>query len=402
MPCIQHRQQPPGNVKLNGAGNDYDWLKTRNNLWRNNACAIKVGINQFELMEAKQRVQVDGAQNIIVQVEGDGNHLNVGLPHLTLIPPRKRAPRVRTEIDLLNPYARAFDLVGREKDMASLWEWLHSQRSITVRTLIGRAGAGKTRLAIELIERLHTTEAGQWWAGFVSGTEMRRFGSQQNLAGWGWSKPTIIVVDYAASLTEPLGEWLRELAQNDRGAEGRPLRLLLLEREASVDAGWLQFLCREVVELLAARLNEIAMENPTEAVMAEQSRFLNNLANRLSDLGRREEALAQAEESVRIRKQLAQACPDAFLPDLAGSCRTRGKILQRMNNYVAAAASFAQGIQALTPLFQKMPPVFSSLVNQVCGNYIGACERAKTEPDTALLAPVLEVFKQLENNKPKE
>ena len=155
-------------------------------------------------MKAEQQVKVDGNQNIIVQVEGDGNHLNIGRPHLTLIPPRKRAPKVRTEIDLLNPYARAFDLVGREKDMASLWEWLHSQRPITVRTVTGRAGAGKTRLAIELIERLHTTEAGQWWAGFVSGTEMRRFGSQQNLAGWGWAKPTLIVVDYAASLTEPL------------------------------------------------------------------------------------------------------------------------------------------------------------------------------------------------------
>jgi hypothetical protein len=43
---------------------------------------------------------------------------------------------------------------------------------------------------------------------------------------------------------------------------------------------------------------------------------LNNLGNRLSELGRREEALAAAQEAVAIRRQLAQQHPEAFLPDL--------------------------------------------------------------------------------------
>ncbi len=44
---------------------------------------------------------------------------------------------------------------------------------------------------------------------------------------------------------------------------------------------------------------------------------LNNLANTLSDLGRREEALAAAEEAVGLYRELAAARPDAFRPDLA-------------------------------------------------------------------------------------
>ena len=46
---------------------------------------------------------------------------------------------------------------------------------------------------------------------------------------------------------------------------------------------------------------------------------LNNLGLDLSDLGRREEALAASQEAVEIRRRLAAARPDAFLPDLARS-----------------------------------------------------------------------------------
>ena len=196
-------------------------------------------------MEGKQQANVDGSRNIIVQAAGDGIHVTIGLPQLTLIPPRRRlaTPKPRNVVEALNPYHRAIALVGREADMQGLWDWLHSTRPVGVRTLTGRAGAGKTRAAIELVERLNTERAGIWWAGFVSGSELRRFAEKENLAGWSWARPTLIVVDYAASLIEPLRQWLRELAQNPGRGEGRPLRLLLLEREAAAGEGWLQSLC---------------------------------------------------------------------------------------------------------------------------------------------------------------
>ncbi len=196
--------------------------------------------------DVKQSARIAGDGNIIVQVSGDGVQVAMGRPHLALIPPRNRIPRKeRLEaVDLLNPYVRPFALVGRDADMESLWDWLHSARPIAVRTVTGRAGAGKTRAAIELIERLNTEKAGQWWAGFVHGRELRRFADQQNLADWGWAQPTLIVVDYAGSLIEPLRDWLGDLAQNATRADVKALRLLLLEREASSEEGWLQSLCQ--------------------------------------------------------------------------------------------------------------------------------------------------------------
>jgi tetratricopeptide (TPR) repeat protein len=114
---------------------------------------------------------------------------------------------------------------------------------VSIRTLTGGAGAGKTRAAIELIERLNTEHPGQWWAGFVTGGELDRFAAQQNLGDWGWPRHTLVVVDYAGSLNFLLRKWLCELASNAAGANGKRLRLLLLEREAAVDKGWLQSLC---------------------------------------------------------------------------------------------------------------------------------------------------------------
>lgn len=191
-----------------------------------------------------QSAHADGSGNIIVQAAGNGISISLGQPHLTLVPPRDRRPRKDrlTELDLLNPYLRSIPLVGREADMAALWSWLHSDRAIAVRTLTGRAGAGKTRAAIELIEQLNRECAGRWWAGFVSGRELNRFAAQQSLTAWGWAKPTLVVVDYAAALTGPLRDWLVELAQRPDQPGAAPLRVLLLEREASTEAGWLRFL----------------------------------------------------------------------------------------------------------------------------------------------------------------
>jgi hypothetical protein len=144
-------------------------------------------------MSSEQQASVDGIGNIIIQSSGDYAHITVGVPYLTLIRAQTRIDqaqaRVKSEIDLLNPYNRAVELVGREKDVESLWQWLHSDRPIAVRTLTGRAGAGKTRLAVELMTRLSNEASGQWRSGFVTNRELRRFSDQQNLSTWGWQSP---------------------------------------------------------------------------------------------------------------------------------------------------------------------------------------------------------------------
>ncbi len=76
---------------------------------------------------------------------------------------------------------------------------------------------------------------------------------------------------------------------------------------------------------------------------------LNNLGNRLSDLGRREEALAAAQEGMRL----------------------------------------------LRPLFLQHPRAFASRMVMLCRTYLRLCEAAKREPDAALLAPIAEALQRL-------
>jgi hypothetical protein len=57
----------------------------------------------------------------------------------------------------------------------ALKEWLASDRLISVRCITGRAGAGKTRLAIELCER---AERAGWTAGFAQYEQFPKFVKQ--------------------------------------------------------------------------------------------------------------------------------------------------------------------------------------------------------------------------------
>jgi tetratricopeptide (TPR) repeat protein len=68
----------------------------------------------------------------------------------------------------------------------------------------------------------------------------------------------------------------------------------------------------EVIEEAVRRYRTLAQGNP-DAFLPDLADALNNLSARLGDLGRREEALAAAEQAVAIRR-LAEANPHGFLP----------------------------------------------------------------------------------------
>ena len=183
-----------------------------------------------------QRAEIEGQNNIVVQIEGDNNAINLkGLAHLTLTRYLTRR-RIDSDVDLLSPYSRAIPLIGRDRELADLRDWLTSGKPVSIRVLTGRAGSGKTRLALELCEQML---AEGWDAGFLESGELERFRAQQNLATWGWQRPTLIVSDYAAVHAQRLHGWFQELADNE-GDASKPLRLLLLERNAETGSGWWQ------------------------------------------------------------------------------------------------------------------------------------------------------------------
>ncbi|MFE2174392.1 tetratricopeptide repeat protein, partial [Kitasatospora sp. NPDC059462] len=85
-------------------------------------------------------------------------------------------------------------------------------------------------------------------------------------------------------------------------------------------------------------LRLLAEANP-DAHLPDLAGALNNLAVQLADVGRRQEALAPAQEAVQLRRTLAQANPDAHLPKLA----------MALNNLAIRLADVGRRQEALTP-----------------------------------------------------
>ena len=108
----------------------------------------------------------------------------------------------------------------------------------------------------------------------------------------------------------------------------------------------------------------------------------------LSNLGRREDALAASQEAVDIRRRLAELRPDAFLPDLARSLGTLGQTLATAERHAEAAAAAREGLAAIEPLAARHLDAFGGLARALGRDHLEACERAGIEPDTELLGRV--------------
>jgi hypothetical protein len=66
---------------------------------------------------------------------------------------------------------------------------------------------------------------------------------------------------------------------------------------------------------------------------------LNNQSNGLSDLGRREGALAAIEEAVTIRRKLVRTRPTVFASRYASSLKTQAVILSALGRSAEAQAA---------------------------------------------------------------
>ena len=190
-------------------------------------------------MSTQQQAQA-GDNARIIQIIGDHNVVGDS-PHLfiTPLPPTRPAPTepAKDEASLLRPVIEATDFVGRESLLADFVAWANAheeQRPVSVRVIHGGAGVGKTRFGRELCRALGP----DWQAGFVTNAEARRTLGRGDLGAWQWPRPTLIVFDYALTLVDALRVWLEELCAATPRAH--PLRILLLERQADAQSGWLE------------------------------------------------------------------------------------------------------------------------------------------------------------------
>jgi hypothetical protein len=188
------------------------------------------------------------SQSVIVT--GDGNTVSLRFGETGIVLPLKRkqfrpperhrkpAPEERPrELDLLIPEAGKLSFVGREDLLTELHAWLDAETDISVHALTGRAGTGKTHLALKLCEEIDSDFAakGPWIAGFLSASDLSFVVETLATHNFAWERHALLVIDYAAQCYAVLVRWLDRLAYQELDTK---LRFLLLEREAPENFGW--------------------------------------------------------------------------------------------------------------------------------------------------------------------
>ncbi|MGO9899059.1 MAG: tetratricopeptide repeat protein [Solirubrobacteraceae bacterium] len=99
-------------------------------------------------------------------------------------------------------------------------------------------------------------------------------------------------------------------------------------------------------------------EAAPDAFLPDLATSLNNQSARLSGLGRLEEALPAVEEAVKILQGLAAADPDAFLPRLAMSLNNQSARLSGLGRPEEALAAIEQAVEIWRGLAAAHPDAF--------------------------------------------
>jgi tetratricopeptide (TPR) repeat protein len=200
-----------------------------------------------------------------------------------------------------------FDLLGQlypQDDGATgvrpdlLGEHLVEQELTRASGLLGAALAGPPEAPLTVLTRLARRRGeAQRWLEQAFASDLERL-----------AEPAIAV---AIETGDPIGQVLAAALEQQSLQDPSRLEPLIPYPTTA-----LREVAVVVMEQMRQRLQR-GLQSWPEEVQVEAARVTNNLGNRLGHLGRREEALAAAEEAVRLRRVLAAARPDAFIPALA-------------------------------------------------------------------------------------
>jgi tetratricopeptide repeat protein len=142
---------------------------------------------------------------------------------------------------LLRPYNAFIPLTGRDDETEQLKSWRDAENPFIWKIMIGEGGIGKTRLAQEFSKGCGETH---WVSGFLDHDSLENLVHHDNFLNWMPLTNTMIIVDYAATKLESLKKLVHQCAQVTGSEDGQEepikLRLLLLERHADANQGWLK------------------------------------------------------------------------------------------------------------------------------------------------------------------
>ncbi len=266
----------------------------------------------------------------------------------------RRWPRLKAKGD--DALFGMFDLLGElypQDDGATgvrpdlLGEHLVDQELSRMPALLGAALAGPPEAPLTVLTRLAKRRpAAQRWLEQAFAQDLQRL-----------AEPAMQI---AIETGDPLGPVLaNELEQ--RTEAGDFLDYDQLQRlESAIPEQTVAL--REVGAATMAQMRAVLGRIPqpwAKEAKVEAARVSNNLANRLSVLGRREAALEAAEEAANLYRELARARPDAFTPYLAGSLNNLANVLSELGRREAALEAAEEAANLYRELARARPDAFT-------------------------------------------
>jgi len=163
------------------------------------------------------------------------------------------------------------------------------------------------------------------------------------------------------------------------------------------DFGKAESICKALLEIRRA----LAKAKP-EAYLPEVAATLNNLAVLYSATHRQKEAAEAYSEALQTYRALAKAKPQAYLPEVAGMLNNLGNSYRETQRLREAAEAYAEALQVRRSLAKENPQAYLPDVASSLNN-LGVLYRAMDRPEEAAQAytDALETNRELAKANPQ-
>ena len=127
---------------------------------------------------------------------------------------------------------------------------------------------------------------------------------------------------------------------------------------------------------------------------------VSNLAKALSELGRREEAVAAGEEAAGLYRQLAAARPDAFTPNLAAAVSILAEALSELGRREDAVAAAEEAVGLCRQLAARPDAFTPDLAETLIAYGVHLTEQGRHRDALAMDREAVELYRSLQAAHP--